>query len=77
MKAASCGVDLINIHAHNGYLIDQFISPQWNKRTDEYGGSLENQMRFAKEIIESIRENVGDEVPIVFRISIDKVLLIN
>ena len=72
MKGVFSGADLINIHAHNGYLIDQFMSPQWNKRTDEYGGSLEIRMRFPKEIIQEIRNNVGPHVPIVFRISIDQ-----
>lgn len=65
------GVDAIEIHGHAGYLIDQFMSPIWNKRTDEYGGSLENRMRFPVEIVESIREAVGPDMPILFRIALD------
>ncbi|TDO94641.1 2,4-dienoyl-CoA reductase-like NADH-dependent reductase (Old Yellow Enzyme family) [Halanaerobium saccharolyticum] len=65
------GFDAIEIHGHAGYLIDQFMSPVWNKRTDEYGGSPEKRARFPREIISSIREAVGEEMPILFRISLD------
>lgn len=73
-SAANClsaGVDCINIHAHNGYLIDQFISSGWNHRTDEYGGSVENRMRFLLEYIDAIRSAVGPSFPIIVRITID------
>lgn len=66
-----CGFDAIEIHGHAGYLIDQFLSPVWNNRTDEYGGSFENRTRFAREIVESIRSVVGPDFPILFRISLD------
>ncbi len=69
--ALNAGFDAVEIHGHAGYLIDQFISPQWNTRTDEYGGSWENRTRFAKEIVESIRSVVGQDFPILFRISLD------
>ncbi len=69
--AMDAGYDGIEIHAHAGYLIDQFLSPVWNKRTDEYGGSPENNTRFAKEIYHAIRDTVGPDVPILFRISLD------
>lgn len=69
--AVNAGFDAVEIHGHAGYLIDQFISPQWNTRTDEYGGSWENRTRFAKEIVESIRSVVGPKFPIIFRISLD------
>jgi 2,4-dienoyl-CoA reductase-like NADH-dependent reductase (Old Yellow Enzyme family)/thioredoxin reductase len=65
------GFDAIEIHAHAGYLIDQFMSKEWNLRTDEYGGSLENRMRYATDIVKSIRKNVGPNVPILFRIPVD------
>ena len=68
-RAVRAGADMIEIHAHAGYLIDQFMSPQWNKRTDEYGGTFENGMRFIKEIYESIRKNVGPKVPILVRMA--------
>ena len=51
--------DAIEIHAHSGYILDQFMTPAWNKRTDEYGGSFENRMRLVREIYEVLREEVG------------------
>lgn len=69
--AKKAGYDAIEVHAHAGYLIDQFMSPIWNLRTDEYGGSDENRMRFAVEIVESIRKAVGPDMPILFRIALD------
>lgn len=50
-------------------MVDQFMSPVWNKRTDEYGGSAENRMRFATEIVQSIKQAV--DLPIIFRIALD------
>lgn len=65
------GFDAIEIHAHAGYLIDQFMSREWNHRTDEYGGSVENRMRYATDIIKAIRKGVGPNFPILFRIAVD------
>ena len=53
------GLDGVDLHASSGYLIEQFLSPANNIRTDEYGGSLENRMRFLMEILEAIRAEVG------------------
>jgi 2-enoate reductase len=61
------GFDIIEIHAHNGYLIDQFMTSLWNKRSDEYGGDLEGRMRFAIEIVEAIRSRIGRDFPLSFR----------
>lgn len=69
--AKDAGFDAIEIHGHAGYLIDQFMSPVWNKRTDEYGGSPENLARFPREIIRAIKSVVGDQLPVLFRISVD------
>lgn len=63
------GFDAIEVHAHAGYLVDQFMSAVWNKRTDEYGGSLENRMRFPVEIVTAIRNAIGPDMPILFRIA--------
>lgn len=63
------GFDAIEVHAHAGYLVDQFMSKVWNKREDEYGGSPENRMRFAIEIVQSIRSAIGPDMPILFRIA--------
>ena len=65
----SVGFDAIEIHFGHGYGISQFISPKTNKRKDEYGGSLQNRMRFALEVLEEIRENVGDHYPLLGKIS--------
>jgi len=63
------GFDAIEVHAHAGYLVDQFMSKVWNKRTDEYGGSPENRMRFPVEIVQAIRRAVGPDMPILFRMA--------
>jgi NADPH-dependent 2,4-dienoyl-CoA reductase/sulfur reductase-like enzyme len=65
MKAA--GFDGILIHGAHGYLFTQFLNPSINQRTDEYGGSIENRGRFPREILKSIRENVGPNFIIEFR----------
>lgn len=69
--AKDAGYDAVEVHAHAGYLVDQFMSAVWNKRTDEYGGSLENRARFPREIVQAIRKAVGPDMPILFRISLD------
>ncbi len=65
----SAGFDAIEIHFGHGYGISQFISPKTNKRKDEYGGSLENRMRFALEVLAEVRKNVGDDFPLLGKIS--------
>lgn len=62
--AKSAGVDIIEIHAYGGYLFDQFMSKLWNRREDEYGGSLENRMRFFNECYYAVRQVVGPNFPI-------------
>ena len=65
------GVDGVEIHAvHEGYLLDQFALKYVNKRTDEYGGSLENRYRFAAEIVKAIKKECGDDFPVSLRYSI-------
>ena len=68
-RAKEAGIDGISIHAAHGYLIAQFISPSANKRTDRYGGTLENRLRFPREIIQTIRKKVGDDYPVVIRLN--------
>ncbi len=65
----SVGFDAIEIHCGHGYGISQFISPRTNKRTDEYGGSLQNRMRFGLEVVEAVRKEVGDHFPLLAKIS--------
>ncbi|MEE8586141.1 MAG: FAD-dependent oxidoreductase [Acidobacteriota bacterium] len=69
MRAAIAGFDMIEIHAHTGYLIDQFMTPLWNRRDDQYGGSFENRMRFAAEIVQAIKERAGVHFPVGFRLT--------
>jgi 2,4-dienoyl-CoA reductase-like NADH-dependent reductase (Old Yellow Enzyme family)/thioredoxin reductase len=66
------GMDMIMIHSAHGHLISQFLSPKNNYRTDTYGGSFKNRARFAIEILEAIRNKVGDRLAIEYRISGDE-----
>ncbi len=69
-NAKRAGFDGVQIHAvHEGYLIDQFAIALFNQRTDEYGGSLENRLRFAKEIVEEIKKTCGQDFPVALRYS--------
>lgn len=71
LNAVRMGFDGIQIHAHAGYLMDQFMSEIWNHRTDKYGGSFENRCRFTMETVDAIRSVVGPGFPITYRISLD------
>ena len=63
------GFEMLMIHGGHGWLINQFLSPMFNHRTDEYGGSLENRCRFAVRVLQAVREAVGPFFPIEFRMS--------
>lgn len=66
------GVDGVEVHAvHEGYLLDQFALKYTNKRTDEYGGSLENRLRFAAEIVKAIKKECGEDFPVSLRYSVE------
>lgn len=67
--AKRAGFEMIMVHGGHGWLLNQFFSPYFNKRTDEYGGSLENRCRLAIEVLKSVREAVGPGFPIEFRLS--------
>ncbi|MGN8245781.1 FAD-dependent oxidoreductase [Cellulomonas soli] len=69
-RAAAAGIDAIDIHGHTGYLVDQFLSPVWNRREDQYGGSVENRCRFAVEILQAIKA-AAPGLPVSFRLSVD------
>ncbi|KAK8886855.1 hypothetical protein M9Y10_037888 [Tritrichomonas musculus] len=65
------GCDGVEIHAvHEGYLLDQFSISYFNNRTDEYGGSLENRLRFAREVVEAIKKACGNDFPVMLRYSV-------
>ncbi len=69
LRAKQAGYDLVELHAGHGYLITQFLSPYTNHRTDWYGGSLKNRMRFLMEIVDNVRKKVGDDYPLSVRLS--------
>jgi 2,4-dienoyl-CoA reductase-like NADH-dependent reductase (Old Yellow Enzyme family) len=66
----SVGFDCIEIHYGHGYGMSQFMSPKTNKRSDEYGGSLQNRMRLPLQVLEAVRKAVGDDFPIIGKISL-------
>jgi len=68
--AVEAGFDAIEIHIGHGYLLSQFLSPRFNRRKDDYGGSLENRMRFPLEVIDSVRKAVGEDVPVLCKINL-------
>lgn len=73
-RAKEAGFDGIEVHGGHGYLIAQFMSLYSNKRTDEYGGPLQNRMRFPLEILADIRSKAGKDFPVIFRISGDELV---
>ncbi len=68
-RAVVSGFDSVELHGAHGYLINQFLSPYSNQRTDEYGGSPENRARFPLEVLARVRKEVGDAFPIIYRMS--------
>ncbi|MCM2315315.1 MAG: NADH:flavin oxidoreductase/NADH oxidase [Thermoanaerobaculia bacterium] len=68
-RALAAGFEVIEIHAAHGYLLHEFLSPLSNHRTDEYGGSLENRMRFPLRVVEAVRSAWPAELPLFIRIS--------
>lgn len=73
-RARSAGFDIVYVYGSHSYLPQQFLTPYYNKRTDEYGGSLENRARFWRETIEQVKEAVGDDCAIAVRMSTDMFL---
>lgn len=68
-RAKDAGFDAVEIHGAHGYLLAQFMSAYVNRRTDGYGGDIRSRMRFPLEVIEAVREKVGPDYPILFRLS--------
>lgn len=73
-RSLKAGFDLIEVHFAHGYLLHSFLSPHSNKRTDEYGGSLENRMRFPMEVLREVIEVCKGKAPVIIRISADEYL---
>ena len=72
VRCRKAGVDCVELHATHGYIIQQFLSPNTNHRTDEYGGSFENRYRFLREIVEGIKEKCGKDYPLIVRLCADE-----
>jgi 2,4-dienoyl-CoA reductase-like NADH-dependent reductase (Old Yellow Enzyme family) len=68
-RAKSFGFDAIQLHGAHGYLINQFLSPLTNKRTDEYGGSIDKRYRFLHEVYQAVRRAVGDDFPVLIKLN--------
>ncbi len=73
-RCKEAGYDAIELHGAHGYLINQFLSPFSNKRTDKYGGNFNNRLRFPLEIIKRAKELLGDNYPIIYRISAEELV---
>jgi 2,4-dienoyl-CoA reductase-like NADH-dependent reductase (Old Yellow Enzyme family) len=69
LRAETAGFDVVEVHAAHGYLLHEFLSPLSNHRTDDYGGSLENRMRFPLEVIETVRAVWPADKPLFLRLS--------
>ena len=69
VRARRAGFDAVQIHAAHGYLLSQFLSPYFNKRKDEYGGSIENRARLAVQVLKAIRKAVGSDFPIFIKLN--------
>lgn len=69
-RAQLAGFDAVQLHGAHGYLINQFLSPFTNRRVDDWGGSLENRMRFLREIVQAVRDQVGADYPILIKLGL-------
>ncbi|MBU3178204.1 NAD(P)/FAD-dependent oxidoreductase [Clostridium estertheticum] len=72
VRVKKSGIDGVEVHGAHGYLVNQFLSPHTNHRTDKYGGSFENRLRFLEEIVIGIKERCGKDFPLVVRLSVDE-----
>ena len=69
VRAKSVGFDCVMIHGAHGYLLEQFLSPLYNKRTDEYGGPIENRARFLLRVVTRVREVLGEDFPVAVKLN--------
>jgi dimethylamine/trimethylamine dehydrogenase len=73
-RAKRAGFDVVYVYAGHDYLPFQFISPRWNQRSDEYGGSMENRARLLREMIEETKDAIGDSCAVAVRLAVDELL---
>ena len=71
-RAVEAGYDAIEVHGGHTYLINSFLSPSWNRRTDRYGGSPEGRAQLLKEVIEGIRRRIGRDFPMQVKINAEE-----
>ncbi len=69
-RAKSAGFDGVQIHAAHAYLFPQFLSPVFNRRTDQWGGTLDNRLRFLKEVYHRVRQEVGEDYPVLIKLGV-------
>ena len=69
-RCREAGADCVELHGHEGYLLDQFMTGLWNRRDDRYGGSREKRLTFAREAIQAIKRDAGADFPIIYRFGI-------
>jgi 2,4-dienoyl-CoA reductase-like NADH-dependent reductase (Old Yellow Enzyme family) len=74
VRAKKAGYDGVQIHSAHGYFLSEFLSPFYNKRTDEYGGALENRARIVLEVFRAVRSAVGDDFPVMIKMNSDDYL---
>ncbi len=70
MRCREAGADCVELHGHEGYLMDQFMTGLWNRRTDRYGGSREKRLTFAREAVAAIQKDAGADYPVIYRIGL-------
>jgi 2,4-dienoyl-CoA reductase-like NADH-dependent reductase (Old Yellow Enzyme family)/thioredoxin reductase len=71
-RTKMAGLDAVELHGAHGYILTQFLSPAFNKRTDDYGGDIHGRMRFPLEVLRAVRAQVGPDYPIIYRYSVDE-----
>ena len=71
-RAVRAGFDVVEIHGAHGYIVGQFLSPYANHRDDEYGGDFERRLRFALEVVHAVRDAIGPDVPLLYRLTADE-----
>ena len=72
LRSKAAGFDAVQLHAAHGYLIAQFLSPHTNRRTDEWGGHIENRMRFPLAVVDRVRAAVGPDYPVMIKLSVEE-----
>ncbi|MDO8674450.1 MAG: NADH:flavin oxidoreductase, partial [Dehalococcoidia bacterium] len=70
-RCQMAGADMVEVHSHNGFILDAFMSARWNQRSDKYGGSPEKRLTLAREVVSCIKEQTGGDFPVIYRFPLD------